>query len=476
MDAAVATAFALGVVEPWMSGIGCVGYMLVHVPGQDPAIVDFSARSPANLQVSDYPVVGGPGNSLFPWPRVEDDRNVLGPLSICAPTMAMGMELGWKSFGSMSWTSLVEPAVRLAGSGLPVDWHTQLFISSSAADLATNPSSASVFLDERSQARTTGWASVTEPTIDLKALRESLRTIAQDGAGAVRDGSIARAIASDVQSIGGKLAMDDFEKSTPSVRKAAQIEIGSGRAWVVDGLSGGSTFIDILRRLEGLRWPVRITPKFHGLVARAGIDALRDRVATLGDCDPVSSRPSCTTSFSVIDRDGMAVSATLTLVSAFGSKVMSPSTGILLNNAISWFDPEPGKPNSLGPSKRCLSNMCPVLVDAGNGQLACVGAAGGRKIVPAVTQVAAYLCLAGKTLKDALDKPRLSFAHDETIVADSRLGPRVLKHLDRFDRLITVAPTVFPYHFAIVTAAETNGQGAAGFSDQYYAASGVAKG
>jgi len=94
--------------------------------------------------------------------------------------------------------------------------------------------------------------------------------------------------------------------------------------------------------------------------------------------------PSCTTHFSIVDRHGNMCSVTQTLLSIFGSRVVSPSTGLLLNNGIMWFDPEPGKPNSLGPGKRCLGNFCPVIGEAADGRRFALGASGGRKIIGAV--------------------------------------------------------------------------------------------
>ena len=81
----------------------------------------------------------------------------------------------------------------------------------------------------------------------------------------------------------------------------------------------------------------------------------------MGDAEVAEARRACTTHFSVVDRHGNLCAVTQTLLSIFGSRVVSPSTGLLLNNGIMWFDPEPGKPNSLGPGKRCLGNFCPVI-------------------------------------------------------------------------------------------------------------------
>ena len=91
------------------------------------------------------------------------------------------------------------------------------------------------------------------------------------------------------------------------------------------------------------------------------------------------------------------VSLTQTLLSAFGSKVLSPRTGILLNNGIMWFDPRPGGPNAIAPGKRPLSNMCPVIATRNGVPWLALGASGGRRIMPAVLQIASMLIDGGST-------------------------------------------------------------------------------
>ncbi|WP_236637965.1 gamma-glutamyltransferase [Mangrovicoccus ximenensis] len=115
------------------------------------------------------------------------------------------------------------------------------------------------------------------------------------------------------------------------------------------------------------------------------------------------------------------VSMTQTLLSVFGSRTVSPSTGLVLNNGIMWFDPEPGKPNSLAPGKRCLMNVCPVLGETGNRRFA-LGASGGRKIMPAVGQIAAQLLETGASLQEAVEAPRLDVSGGDLVVADERAG------------------------------------------------------
>src|SRR4051794_30032436 len=126
IDAVVATAFALGVLEPWMSGIGGGGAMVLYRAREDRhEVIDYGMRAPGNLRPEDYPLTGdGAVGDLFPWPRVKDDRNVHGPGSIATPGMVAGMEQAHRRHGKMPWHELLAPSIELAGQGLLVDWWT----------------------------------------------------------------------------------------------------------------------------------------------------------------------------------------------------------------------------------------------------------------------------------------------------------------------------------------------------------------
>ena len=120
---------------------------------------------------------------------------------------------------------------------------------------------------------------------------------------------------------------------------------------------------------------------------------------------PKHLAPACTTHFSVVDRDGNMAAVTQTLLSTFGSKFVTPQTGITMNNGIMWFDPTPGGPNSLAPGKRCLTNYTPVLAQAADGRRLALGASGGRRILPAVTQLLSFVMDYGMDLDAAIHQP-----------------------------------------------------------------------
>ena len=133
VDAAIATSFALGVVEPWMSGPAAGGAMVIWRANESTAkVIDFGCRSPRDLNPANYPLTGnGKLSDLFPWPSVVDDRNIIGATAVAIPGVVSGMDLAHQKFGRMPWKSLVMPAAKLADEGLLVDWYTTLVTAAS---------------------------------------------------------------------------------------------------------------------------------------------------------------------------------------------------------------------------------------------------------------------------------------------------------------------------------------------------------
>src|SRR3954463_7209867 len=138
IDAGVATGFALGVVEPWNSGMGGGGAMVIYRAKENRyEVIDYGMRAPDSLRVEDYPLSndGSFAKDIFPWARVIDDRNLSGPGSVAVPGVVAGMGEAHKRYAKLPWTELLKPSVKLAAEGLLVDWWTSAMILSSAADL-----------------------------------------------------------------------------------------------------------------------------------------------------------------------------------------------------------------------------------------------------------------------------------------------------------------------------------------------------
>ncbi|MFV1797543.1 gamma-glutamyltransferase [Phaeobacter sp. Ay1a-4a] len=458
IDAAIATSFALGVVEPWMSGIGGGGYMIIRRADDKGAqVVDFGMRAPSGLMVEDYPVMDGTASDLFPWPVVKDDANVFGARSVAIPGQVAGMAKAHEAFGSMPWADLVAPAVIEAEEGLLVDWYAQLILAGAAKGLAKFPASRKTYLDDDGFPKASAWTALGQTRCDQSALATTLASIASQGAAAFYRGDIARNIVKDLQSAGGRHLLEDFQNYEATIVPASEFDYKGHRVFGTPEMTAGPTLVRVLQLLEG--WtPGGSKPTAEDLVTfdRAIRQANQERFATMGD---VANElvPSCTTHFNVVDEDGTMVAVTQTLLSIFGSRMTLPGSGILMNNGIMWFDPEPGKPNSIGASKRCLANMCPTLLERADGARFGLGAAGGRKIMPAVAQLTSYLLDYGMDADTAMHEPRIDVSLAETTIADNTLPDSILDALKLKLPSVTAAPrTTYPYNFACPSVVERN--------------------
>ena len=386
VDAAVATSFAVGVLEPWMSGIGGGGYLVVApADGSPPQVIDCSMVAPAALDPRDYPLVGGIGPGGFGWPAVRDDRNLKGAPSVAVPGLVAGLGLALERFGTIDWQSALAPAIALAERGLPVDWYSTLSIAVAARELVEFDGVREVYLADGLPPAP---AEEGVAYLPLGQLARTLRRLAEAGPRDFYEGEIAGSIARELGAAGGSLAPEDLSGYRANVGPALEIEYRGITVSAAPGLTAGPTLAAVLRALTRSLRPRALAAGPDAAAWRAYAGALaaayEERFATLGHASPA---PSCTTHLCVVDRHGNLVALTQTLLSRFGSKLLLPETGILLNNGIMWFDPRPGRPNSLAGGKRPLSNMCPVVLRRDGRPWAALGASGGRRIMPAVAQL-----------------------------------------------------------------------------------------
>src|SRR5262245_56048450 len=135
VDAAVATSFAVGVLEPWMSGIGGGGFMVIAPADGTPQVIDSGMVAPAALDPRDYPLIGGTAPGLFAWPAIKEDRNLKGAPSVAVPGLVAGLGLALERFGTIDWRGALAPAIKLAERGLPLDWYSTLSIAVGAREL-----------------------------------------------------------------------------------------------------------------------------------------------------------------------------------------------------------------------------------------------------------------------------------------------------------------------------------------------------
>lgn len=452
VDAAVATSFALGVVEPWMSGMAAGGCMVLWRAKERRAYaVNFGMRSPVQLDPADYPLSGLPPNTdLFPWAAVVDDRNVRGATAVAVPGVVAGMQLAHERFGRTPWRELVMPAVGLARQGMAIDWYSALLIASSARALADDPDAARMFLDDGHWPKIGSWAADAHQRLDQSTLAQSLRAVADEGAAAFYGGDVGQAMVRDIRDKGGCMSLDDLRHYRAEWVEPLEIAYRGGQVLAVPGMTGGPTLAQALRGLDAaLSIDTRGAPgaQAYQAMACALQGAFRSRLSDMGDHEPPKQLTS-TTHFSVVDAEGNLCAVTQTLLSIFGSRVVSPATGLLLNNGIMWFDPEPGRANSLAPGKRCLANYCPVIGTAADGRQFAIGASGGRKIIGAVMQLASFMMAHGMSLEEAFHQPRIDVSGGAGIVADQALPAEVQQALAQVMPVTTTRRNVFPYAFA----------------------------
>ena len=450
VDAAVATGLALATVEPWNSGLGGVGFMLVYLARENRVrVVDFGPISPGALNPADYPLTGGLTSELFTWPTVRDDRNVHGPNAIAVPGHVSGLSLALETFGKLKFREVIQPAIRLAEQGMAIDWYLTLKVAISAKELAMYPSTANVYLPG-------GYPPVTPAggalqRLHLKGLANTLKRLADAGPRDYYEGEIAHSIARDIKKLGGIITADDLKRYHARIVDPITADYRGAQLALAPNLTAGPSMLQTIDHLRGVSFKAG-KPDADAFFNYAKVlrDAFSVRLSSMGDVSETGDKrsPSCTTHFNVVDREGNMVAHTQTLLSVYGSRVVLPETGILMNNGIFWFDPRPGGPNSLAPNKRPLTNMCPVIAHKDGKAWFAVGASGGRKIFPAVLQLTSFMIDHGLSLEDAFHHPRIDASGGDFVGVDPRMPHDIKNALAKAYACQETELVVYPTNFA----------------------------
>ena len=450
IDAAVATSLAIGAVEPWMSGLGGGGFMLVYLAAQDRVYaIDFGMIAPRELNPDDYPLSGGNASDLFGWPAVQEDRNLRGFPAVAVPGYIAGISLAAERFGTRSWAEAIAPAVELAEAGMIADWYATLMIATAARDLTHFPESARVLLPD-------GYPPVGEwgtppPRIKLGNLATTLRHLRDSGPRDFYEGEIARSLISDLSAGGNKITDEDLRSYAAQVMPAEKENYHNATVHAAPGLTAGPTLLAALERLSDCALGDIPNADTYLAYAECLETAYTERFEIMGDSND-SRAPSCTTHISAVDRDGNFVALTQTLLSLFGSKAMLPGTGILMNNGIMWFDPRPNHPNSIKPNAKPLSNMCPVVVLGKKRKNLALGASGGRKIFPAVFQLISFIYDYNMSLNDAFNQPRVDVSGTDQVLVNDSLSNDIIDSLKNKNDIFSTQDTVFSGLFSCPNA------------------------
>ncbi len=457
VDAAVVTAAVSTVVEPWMNGFGGGGFLVRHDSSSgESSVVSFPMVAPLSATPDMFPLSGGKADGeLFGWPGVVGGANIIGAKSTCVPGTPAGLALALQKYGTYSFAEALNPAIDLARHGYPVSWHTSLEITRDLENLRKFDATEALFCPNG----IVPWsASQDNPTLlKQRELADTLETIAKEGVRAFYEGPTAQKLVAYLNGLGANFSLDDFEGYQATIEDAL-IGTYNGHQVVTTGNgTGGPTLLESLGLLDGFdlsQVPHNSVESLH-LCAQAFAIAFADRFAYLADpnfvevpiqallsdayldarCEemhqdrmgnlragtkeqlgvshgmsgsmPDYSSGGSTTHLSVIDKDGVAVSLTQTLLSLWGSRVTVPETGILMNNGMMWFDPEPGRPNSIEGGKKPLSNMSPAILTRNGESVAALGASGGRRIMNCLAQIAMNLVDHDLSMQPAVSAPRI---------------------------------------------------------------------
>ncbi|MCO5216849.1 MAG: gamma-glutamyltransferase [Thermomicrobiales bacterium] len=468
IDAAVATAFAVGVCEPWMNGIGGGGYLVAWLAKEQRAItIDFAMQAPAGATETMYPMSDevSADAGFFGWPTTKGNRHVMGPHSIAVPGTVAGLSLALREYGTISLADAMAPGIALAEDGFPVTWHTTQLLAKSLVAIRAYPDTARTFLNANGDAPFTS-EQPTPAWIRQPELAQTLRLIAAGGPDAFYRGEIADKIAAHLEAEGTVFSRDDMANYEAHIVEPNIAEYHDHTVYTTTGGSGGTSLTQALMALNLLDSGTvdgRTPEQWHGM-AHCFRQAFADRFTYLADPNfvhvpiaamvspeyarvttaalgenattptpgsrevlgvqhqlqasvPEYMKDGSTTHLSVMDGEGNAVSITQTLLSLFGSFVTIPGTGILMNNGMMWFDPEPGRPNSIAGGKRPLSNMAPAVIVRDGTAIASLGASGGRKIMNCNAQLIMNLVDGDMSAQTAIDAPRIDCSTREVLVS-----------------------------------------------------------
>jgi len=435
VDAAVATAFTLAVTYPAAGNIGGGGFMMIYPgAGAEPVLIDYRETAPAAST-----------KTMF-----ATRESWYGHLVVGVPGTVRGLALAHQKFGKLKWKEVVEPAVRLAEKGFAIDSNLANSLNNILGNAKDYPELQRV-LGKNGKAEWEAGDRLTQPD-----LANTLRLIGDHGPVAFYKGEIADKIVAEMKAGNGLISKEDLAHYEAKARTPIH---GTYRGYDVYGppppSSGGICLVEMLNILESFDLPKRsrTSPETVHLMIESMRRAYCDRARYLGDADfvkipaklttkeyarelartidkgkatrsedlakdiPLTKEGDSTTHFSVIDRDGMAVSNTYTLERSYGSHVVVKGAGFLLNDEMMDFNWKPGvtdykgrigtEPNQIAPGKRMLSSQTPIIVAKNGKAFLVTGSPGSRTIINTVLCIVVNVIDFDMGLQEAVDAPRL---------------------------------------------------------------------
>jgi gamma-glutamyltranspeptidase / glutathione hydrolase len=438
VDAAVATAFVLAVTHPTAGNIGGGGFIVFRPASGAPEAYDFREMAPAKATPTMFLVNG----------KYSSDVHHDSHLSVGVPGTVAGLHLAWKEHGKLPWKRLVDPAIVLARDGFRVTEGLARSLRSALKPMQAYPASLAQFSKN-------GTPYEAGDILKQPDLARTLQRIADQGPAGFYEGETAALVEKEMAAHGGLITRADLKAYQPKKRTPL---VGTYRGHEIISMppisSGGVGLIEQLNILEGFDLKAagfRSASSVH-LIAEAMRRSYADRARYLGDPDfnpampvaklvskehasslrrtisPAKASVSSPTSFewpvesdetthlSIVDRDRNAVSLTYTLEAGYGSKIVVPGAGFLLNNEMGDFNAGPGltntqgligtDPNLAAPGKRMLSSMTPTIITKDGKLFMVTGSPGGRTIINTVLLTVLNVIDYGMNAQEAVDAPR----------------------------------------------------------------------
>ena len=471
VDAAVAAAFVDCVVEPAMNGIGGEGVMAIHMADGENVIIDYVGRPSKNCAPDMYELLDEIEPGWMGWRRVKNDANMIGHKAVTVPGTVAGLAKALELHGTVELKEVMEPAIKIAEEGFVIGWWTASHIYRTMESFSRFPEWRRIFLNNgRFPPSPYTHATKTAPDILVnKDLARSLRLISEEGPDAFYKGKIAEAIAKDMAENDGLITIEDLAMYEPIV---AEPILGTyhGYKVIYDPSHAGTTVMEILNILDGFdlsgygfgslkhlhamaeaiglayadRFEYMGDPGFvkipqRGLVSKDYAKELQKRISFDKALETIPGNPwpyeQCTTALTVVDEDRNMVSINQTIVNTFGSGIVVPGTGIVLNNAMYGLNPEPGHANSISGRKRRIQNVCPVILLKNDKPFMAVGAPGGRAIQTSIVQTIVNVIDFGMDIQSAIEAPRITREIEE-IQVDNRFSREVCNKLEEMGHQI----------------------------------------
>jgi gamma-glutamyltranspeptidase / glutathione hydrolase len=439
VDAAIATGFALAVTYPTAGNIGGGGFMVIRFPDGRATTIDFREKAPAGASPTMFTDSTGAYSSTI---HHRSHR------AVGVPGTVAGFALAHQKYGKSKWPSLVSPAATLAGEGFAAPAGLAASLAGSRQRLSAFPATIAAYYKN-------GEPYAAGDKIVLTDLAKTLSRIRDQGRDGFYKGTTASLVAAEMKKHGGLITEADLAAYNAVERAPVK---GTFHGYDIISMpppsSGGVAMIEMLNILEGfdLKAAGHNSPQYLHYLAESMRRAFRDRAMNLGDPDftkpPIDkltskayantlratidkskASPSSpadvaqgyesdqTTHFSIVDKNGMAVSVTYTLEAGYGLGAVVDGAGFLLNNEMGDFNGKPGltdttgligtAPNIAQPGKRMLSSMTPAIIAKDGKVVAVVGSPGGRTIINTVLQVVLNLTVFGMPVQDAVNAPRM---------------------------------------------------------------------